>query len=150
MTSAANSIQIGGDHYRKMDPSYQHWDFVADAGLGYYEGCATKYIARHASKNGLQDLLKARHYVAKLIELADTSRVFHLTAYDVAHDRVKSAIRRFVHTVEGGRERELVFRLSTWVTIADLRWCLVELESLADITYPPEEGAPDSGYVNQG
>lgn len=150
MTSAANSIQIGGDHYRKMDPSYQHWDFVADAGLSYYEGCATKYIARHASKNGRQDLLKAQHYVAKLIELADTSRVYHLTAYDAAHDKIKSAIRRFVHTVEGGRERELVFRLSTWVVIADLRWCLEELKSLTAVAYPPEEGAPDSGYVNQG
>lgn len=56
--------QEGGDHYQN---DYQHWDWVIDAGLGYLEGCATKYVSRWQKKNGLQDLLKAKTYVQKMI-----------------------------------------------------------------------------------
>jgi hypothetical protein len=63
----ANERQIGGSHYRKGGAN-QHWDFVEDNGLGYLEGCATKYVTRWRFKNGLQDLEKALHYLDKLIE----------------------------------------------------------------------------------
>ena len=56
--------QIGGSHY---ESEYQHWSWVIDAGLGYLEGCATKYVSRWWKKNGLQDLLKAKTYVQKMI-----------------------------------------------------------------------------------
>lgn len=56
--------QEGGEHYQA---EYQHWDWVIDAGLGYLEGCATKYVSRWWKKNGLQDLLKAKTYVQKMI-----------------------------------------------------------------------------------
>lgn len=57
-----NDIQIGGDHYRK---EYQHWDLVCDTNMPYLLGCATKYIARHHGKNGIEDLRKSIHYVQK-------------------------------------------------------------------------------------
>ena len=63
---SANERQVGGDHYRSR---YQHWDFVEEGGLGYLEGCATKYVSRWRQKNGVQDLEKAEHYVQKLVEL---------------------------------------------------------------------------------
>lgn len=64
----ANDIQIGGDHYDKTGE--QHWDRQYRLyGRGYFVGCATKYIERYQDKNGKQDLLKAIHFIEKLIEL---------------------------------------------------------------------------------
>lgn len=63
----ANDTQVAGTHYRS---AIQHWDFVAARGLGYFEGQVTKYLTRWRKKNGAQDLQKARHFLAKLIELA--------------------------------------------------------------------------------
>lgn len=62
----ANNRQVGGSHYSSQ---MQHWDFVVAAGLGYFEGQITKYVARHARKNGLQDLQKARHFAQKYAEV---------------------------------------------------------------------------------
>lgn len=64
----ANERQIGGNHY-KIEGRIEHWDLVERYGLGYLEGCATKYIARWREKGGTQDLDKALHYIQKLIEL---------------------------------------------------------------------------------
>lgn len=65
----ANQRQVGGDHYK--NGALEHWDLIERHGIGYLEGCATKYIARWRKKNGLQDLEKADHYVQKLLELYD-------------------------------------------------------------------------------
>lgn len=65
--SKANERQIGGSHYAA---GLQHWDVVEGHGIGYLEGCASKYITRWRKKNGLQDLQKALHYTEKLAELA--------------------------------------------------------------------------------
>lgn len=62
----ANTKQIGGNHYRKQ--KFQHWDFVLATGIGYLEGCATKYLSRWQDKNGLEDLEKPVHYIEKMIE----------------------------------------------------------------------------------
>lgn len=61
----ANDTQVGGDHYRT---EYQHWDLATDLNLGYFEGQITKYVTRWRSKNGVQDLEKAKHFTQKLIE----------------------------------------------------------------------------------
>lgn len=61
----ANKIQVGGNHYRK---EYQHWDFVIDTAMPYVLGCATKYVSRWRSKNGIEDLQKSIHYIAKAME----------------------------------------------------------------------------------
>jgi hypothetical protein len=65
--SSANETQVAGTHYRS---AIQHWDFVAARGLGYFEGQVTKYLTRWRKKNGVQDLQKARHFLAKLLELS--------------------------------------------------------------------------------
>lgn len=59
-----NNKQIGGNHYRAP---IQHWDFVEYNGIGYLEGCATKYATRNRKKHQSpkQDLEKAIHYVEK-------------------------------------------------------------------------------------
>jgi len=64
--ATANDKQVGGLHYRS---ELQHWDLIEENGIGYLEGCATKYVTRWRKKNGRQDLEKALHYTDKLIEL---------------------------------------------------------------------------------
>lgn len=63
----ANDTQIGGSHY-KAKP-IQPWDYIAANGLGYFEGNVVKYVSRWRDKGGQGDLLKAKHYLEKLIEL---------------------------------------------------------------------------------
>lgn len=55
--------QVGGSHYRS---SYQHWDWAEEVGLGYLEGCASKYLVRWREKGGVEDLKKALSYVRQL------------------------------------------------------------------------------------
>lgn len=64
--SNANKTQVGGTHYQT---EYQHWDFVNDLDIPYIIANAIKYIARYKSKNGIEDLEKAKHYLQKAIEL---------------------------------------------------------------------------------
>ncbi len=67
----ANDRQVGGQHY---NTPIQHWDYVVANELGYFEGQITKYVTRWRSKNGLEDLEKARHFLDKLIEV-ETDRI---------------------------------------------------------------------------
>lgn len=43
-------------------------DFIQDQKMSYEEGNVTKYICRYKMKNGIEDLLKARWYLNRLIE----------------------------------------------------------------------------------
>ena len=65
-----NTKQVGGDHYK--DNKIQVWDAIHDWGLGYFSGNVIKYVARHQKKNGIEDLKKARHYLDKLIAMAQS------------------------------------------------------------------------------
>ncbi len=69
--ASANDRQVGGSHYAG---GVQHWDMIELYGVGYLEGCATKYIQRWRLKNGVQDLRKALHYIQKLRELHNAGR----------------------------------------------------------------------------
>lgn len=71
---SANEQQVGGSHYRTG--ALQHWDLVAKYRLGYFEAQVTRYLSRYNRKNGLEDVKKARHYVAKMIELEESGYVF--------------------------------------------------------------------------
>lgn len=71
MTNTKNpgAYQIGGTHY--TDKALQPWDAMQawmsqEAFEGFLAGNAIKYLARYKAKNGLQDVLKARHYLDKL------------------------------------------------------------------------------------
>lgn len=63
---AVEVAQVGGTHYQT---TIQHWDFVAANDMGYFEGQATKYLTRWKKKGGMEDLLKAKSYVDKLIAI---------------------------------------------------------------------------------
>lgn len=63
---AANDEQHGGSHYKTQ--AVQVWDYVTSNGIPYLEGNVIKYVSRWRAKGGLEDLLKARHYLDKIIE----------------------------------------------------------------------------------
>ena len=64
---AANDKQVGGDHYKST--KIQHWDLVLANDIPYLDAVAIKYLMRHKTKNGLQDLEKAEHYIQKMKEV---------------------------------------------------------------------------------
>lgn len=70
--SQANDIQVAGDHYKAK--SIQPWDYIVANNLGYLEGNIIKYVSRYKEKNGIQDLEKAAHYLAKLIEVVNENK----------------------------------------------------------------------------
>jgi hypothetical protein len=64
-----SDYQVGGSHY--IDLPVQPWDVMRaimspDEFRAYLRGNVIKYIMR--DKNGLEDLLKAKHYLSVLIE----------------------------------------------------------------------------------
>jgi hypothetical protein len=62
----ANDYQEGGHHYQS---DYQHWDWTEEIDMDYLLAAATKYLTRWRQKgNGVKDLRKAIHYVAKRLE----------------------------------------------------------------------------------
>jgi hypothetical protein len=68
----SNEYQVGGNHYASK--SVQPWEAMeswmsAEAFAGFLHGNCIKYLARYKDKNGVQDLQKCQHYLAKLIEL---------------------------------------------------------------------------------
>jgi hypothetical protein len=64
-----NDRQVAGDHYKKLE--IQTWDYITANDIGYMEGNVIKYVTRWKDKGGLKDLLKAKHYLDKLIEDAN-------------------------------------------------------------------------------
>ena len=59
--------QVGGGHYK--DFAIQPVEFIVKNKLPFIEGNVIKYVCRHRTKLGRQDLEKAKHYLEMLIEL---------------------------------------------------------------------------------
>ena len=69
---SANDTQVGGDHYKSK--AVQPWAAMEawmspEEFRGYLRGCVIKYVARCYDKGGAEDLQKAAHYLAKLLEV---------------------------------------------------------------------------------
>lgn len=65
--TVALHTQVGGSHYKDM--KIQPVEFIHANGIGYFEGCAIKYLSRWRKKNGIEDLKKAQHFIQLLIDL---------------------------------------------------------------------------------
>jgi len=63
----ALDVQLGGSHYKSQ--AIQPIQYIHANKLPYIEGNVVKYITRWRDKNGLEDLLKIKHYVDLLIDL---------------------------------------------------------------------------------
>lgn len=70
----ASETQIGGEHYRSKEvqpwTAMQSW-MTAEEFEGFLRGNVIKYIARYKDKDGVKDVLKARHYLERLLEHID-------------------------------------------------------------------------------
>lgn len=66
-TQSAISHQEGGNHYKQFN--IQPVEFIHANKLDFFQGNIIKYVCRHGSKNGVEDLKKAKHYIDLLIEL---------------------------------------------------------------------------------
>jgi len=64
---SANEKQVGGRHYQT---TVQCWDYITENEIPYLEGNVIKYVSRWRTKNGIEDLKKAKHYLDKIIENA--------------------------------------------------------------------------------
>lgn len=58
--------QVGGDHYQMP---IQHSEFCEKNSIPYLDANCIKYIVRHRSKNGMEDLRKAKHYLEIIAQL---------------------------------------------------------------------------------
>ena len=63
----ANAMQVGGRHYKQLP--IEPWDYIAANGLDFFEGNIVKYITRAGKSKNRDDLLKAQHYLVKLLEI---------------------------------------------------------------------------------
>jgi hypothetical protein len=57
--------QEGGEHYKGFQ--IQPAEFIHANAIPYLEGCALKYLCRHRQKGGIEDLMKAKHYIDIII-----------------------------------------------------------------------------------
>jgi len=67
MERTAKEEQVGGNHYKSL--IIQPVDFCQRNELNYCESNVIKYVTRHRTKNGVEDLLKAKHYINLLLEI---------------------------------------------------------------------------------
>ena len=63
----ATNKQVGGDHYK--DCAIQPVDYIVKNNLDFLEGNVVKYITRHKTKNGIEDIRKVIHYAELILEL---------------------------------------------------------------------------------
>ena len=67
--AGVGGIDAPPPHY-ESESGIQPFDIIDAFSLDYYEGNVLKYLLRHKKKGGLNDLLKARHYLDEVIERA--------------------------------------------------------------------------------
>ena len=82
--------QEGGSHYK--DLAIQPVEYIHANGLGFCEGSVVKYVTRWRSKNGIQDLKKARHFLDLLIELEERKGMPAFVGVDPAVGPDRTAI----------------------------------------------------------
>lgn len=66
MVSTNTNNQVGGVHYEKM--TIQPVDYIFSNSLDFFQGNVVKYISRHKTKNGAEDVLKAIHYCKMILK----------------------------------------------------------------------------------
>ena len=59
--------QEGGDHYK--DCKIQPIEYITANNLDFMQGNIVKYITRHKSKNGAEDIKKIKHYCDLILKL---------------------------------------------------------------------------------
>lgn len=63
----ALDAQEGGNHYKGL--KIQPVEYIGANGLDYFQGNVVKYITRHKTKNGAEDIRKAIHYCQLILQM---------------------------------------------------------------------------------
>lgn len=136
-----NTKQVGGTHYMA---TYQHWDYVAQTGMGYFEGQVTKYVLRWRQKNGKMDLQKAGHFVEKMITLCARPGGFQRVGV-YSPSMLDRMITSYPHPTLFF-ERSILQLLSLWMTVDELQQALAQINTLieADNMSPENTDAPQA------
>lgn len=131
MPSVADDRQVGGKHYKS---SYEHWNYALNVELGYLEAASTKYVVRHRSKNGGEDLEKAGHYLQKLIEHSRANGVRIFERSHAVRSKIVVEARHFAMANSlTSLESCYVYLLSSWTTVEELVLASDVLEALVAI-----------------
>lgn len=85
----ALKTQVSGTYY--SDLKIQPVEFILANGWDFCAGSITKYVSRHASKNGRQDLDKASHFISLRfalipLDFAPAPASIEISAYCQAND----------------------------------------------------------------
>ena len=72
-TPSALETQEGGSHYKSLP--IQPVEYITKNSIPYLEGNVIKYVTRHKSKAGLEDIKKAIHYLQLIAELQYGSKL---------------------------------------------------------------------------
>ena len=107
----AFDTQVAGDHYKKMKVQPQHFAMVNGWDSGAFS--ILKYVSRHRSKRGREDLEKGLHFVA-------------LRDADIAHATPpRNLIPMSEYIAENGIEgedRQALVYLEWWVQTGTEHW----------------------------
>lgn len=107
----ADETQVGGSHYNST--AVQHWNMAADLNLGYFEGQISKYMDRWKRKNGLQDLRKAQHFLAKLIEVYEAQKTKEI--YSLTITKVIDVLERYTNSNQfDDHQIQIICNVCTW------------------------------------
>lgn len=94
-SAGALQRQVGGSHYISK---IQHVEFCQANRIPWCEAAAIKYIFRHRSKNGIQDVEKAIHYL-ELLQALDYGRRDEVPM-DMNPDNFDIPLKRFLEENE--------------------------------------------------
>lgn len=135
----ADNKQVDGTHYKTG--GMEHWTLVSGCGIGYLEGSATKYLLRWRNKNGMRDLLKAEHFLEKLLEMVGSGAIRKNQA------RLNTALlKNFYLSAKIPYPESLICdSIFHWHNSGDIAVILKRLREFIDEV----EGGPTAGYVNQ-
>lgn len=67
MKSEVLSQQVGGSHYSSM--KIQPVEYIMANNIDFASGSVIKYVSRHKSKNGAEDIKKAIHFCKLILSL---------------------------------------------------------------------------------
>lgn len=144
--SEANKRQVGGQHY-SPGAEFQHWDFTVRCLQNrYLEGMITKYVARHAKKNGEEDLRKAEHYLQKLAEELAAGRVEPLIIVSTFTGEQLTALDNFTRSM-AAEEAAIINAVVLYAGTATLAIAAMRLERLRQRCYGPTGAAAQGGAV---
>lgn len=60
-------VQVGGGHYKGYP--IQPIEYCQRNRIPFAESCVVKYVSRHMTKNGIEDLRKAKHLLELIAEI---------------------------------------------------------------------------------